>query len=68
MTGSPCYGCDRRAVGCRSLCDPWKAWEAIHQSELEAIRKGKPNIELVRYNEDLSKKIMRKVRRKRRGK
>ena len=40
LTKPPCYNCPQRQVGCRTNCNHWKEWEAIHADEKARMRKS----------------------------
>lgn len=37
----PCYGCDKRHVGCHSSCESYKEYQKKIAEQREAIRKKK---------------------------
>ena len=45
MTMNPCYNdgkdCPKRYVGCKTDCEKWHEWLAIHEAKKEAIRRNK---------------------------
>ena len=38
-TNRPCYKCDKRRVGCHSICDEYKAYEQIRHEINEQINR-----------------------------
>lgn len=69
MTKPPCGNgtedCPRRYVGCKSECEEWHEWLAIHEHELEQIRAQRhENQEYYEYSADVIKKYERHKSRK----
>ena len=40
-SGSPCYGCTERVLGCKANCSKEAAWQAKRAAEKELIFKNK---------------------------
>ena len=40
-SGSPCYGCTERVLGCKSNCSKEAAWQAKRKAEKETIIKNR---------------------------
>lgn len=41
LSTTPCKGCDRRVVGCHSVCGDYIAWRKAKDDESLSIREGR---------------------------
>ena len=60
MRTSPCYDCKERVLGCHSKCAAYLDFLAVHEYEMEVIRKAKERSE---YGKRYTNKSQRKTHR-----
>ena len=41
---SPCHGCERRLVGCHTICREYQEWKKAYEAAKEANRTEEPEL------------------------